>query len=95
MEQQLQSFRITRKFSIKMQNRIIIHASSEENNTIEVDVTKLQYFTTILNLGFDDALQEHIFADVCTRNIDINVPQPFYCSFLTIQYLYFYSYIMS
>ena len=69
-----------------MQNRIIIHASSEENDTIKVDVTKLQYFTTILNLGFDDALQEHIFADVsvCTRNIDINVPQPFYCSFLTI-----------
>ena len=56
-----------------MQNRIIIHASSEQNDTIKVDVTKLQYFTTILNLGFDDALQENIFADVCTRNIDINV----------------------
>ena len=67
-----------------MQNRIIIHASSEQNDTIKVDVTKLQYFTTILNLGFDDALQENIFADVCTRNIDINVPQLFYCSFLTI-----------
>ena len=36
-----------------------------------------------------------IFADVCTRNIDINVPRPFYCSFLTILCLYFYSYIMS
>ena len=67
-----------------MQNRIIIHASSEQNDTIKVDVTKLQYFTTILNLGFDDALQVNIFADVCTRNIDINVPQPFYCLFLTI-----------
>ena len=47
-----------------MQNRINIHASSEENDTIKVDVTKLQYFTTILNQGFDDALQEHIFAVV-------------------------------
>ena len=58
-----------------MQNRIIIHVSSEQNDTIKFDVTKLQYFKTILNLGFDDALQETIFADVCTRNIDINVPQ--------------------
>ena len=56
-----------------MQNRIIIHALSEDD-TIKVDVTNLHYFTTIFNLGFDDALQEHIFADVCTRSIDINVP---------------------
>ena len=36
------------KFNIKMQNIIIIHASSEENDTIKVDVTKLQYFTPYL-----------------------------------------------